>query len=329
MYNIFFGFEHKWLQNKQKFFSAVGCIALFLLICIQPAQAEVKVRNGVLLTIDMQNSTVRQVLTSIEKQSEYTFFYYDNAVDVDRRVRISVTDKPIGLVLDELFKGTDSQYTINEKQIYIRRVNDTRVNAAPQTPQQKRRITGVVLDQEGETIIGANIVESGTINGIVTDLDGSFSLNVSNDAVIQISYIGYLAQEIPVDGKTKMDIVLVEDSKTLDDLVVVGYGVLKKRNVVGAVETLSGDAIENRPNPNITRSLQGQIPGLNIVQVDGKPGHEGRVSIRGQSTNFKARKEGGGEHSNTLGQGGSALVLIDGAEGHLSSVNPDDISNIS
>ncbi|MDD3968543.1 MAG: TonB-dependent receptor [Proteiniphilum sp.] len=331
MYNIFFNFEHKWLQNKQRFYAAAGCIVLFLMLCIQPAQAaEVKADSGLLFNLDMQNSTVRQVLSAIEKQSDYTFFYYDNAVDVNRRVTIKLTDKPIGELLDELFKGTNSQYTINKNQVYIRRVDAPRANVAPQaTQQQKRRITGVVVDQVGETVIGANVVEKGTTNGTVTDLDGSFSLNVSNDAVIQISYIGFLAQEIPVAGKTKLEIVLVEDTKTLEDLVVVGYGVLKKRNVVGAIENLSGEAIENRPNPNITRSLQGQIPGLNIVQVDGKPGHEGRVSIRQQNTNFKARREGGGEHSNTLGQGGSALVLIDGAEGDLSSVNPDDIANIS
>lgn len=305
MYNIFFNFEHKWLQNKQRFYAAAGCIVLFLMLCIQPAQAaEVKADSGLLFNLDMQNSTVRQVLSAIEKQSDYTFFYYDNAVDVNRKVTIKLTDKPIGELLDELFKGTNSQYTINKNQVYIRRVDALRANVAPQaTQQQKRRITGVVVDQVGETVIGANVVEKGTTNGTVTDLDGSFSLNVSNDAVIQISYIGFLAQEIPVAGKTKLEIVLVEDTKTLEDLVVVGYGVLKKRNVVGAIENLSGEAIENRPNPNITRSLQGQIPGLNIVQVDGKPGHEGRVSIRQQNTNFKARREGGGEHSNTLGQG--------------------------
>lgn len=329
MYNYFFKGEHKSPFNNQRFFSVVGCIALLLLFGIQPARADVGKGNGALFTLNMENSTVREVLTAIEKQSDYTFFYYDNAVDVNRKVSVNITEKPVDVVLGELFKGTDNQYTITGKQVYIRRVNATQKDKIEKSQQQKRLLTGTIIDQEGEPIIGANIIEKGTTNGTVTDIDGTFSLSVSDNAVLQISYIGYLPQEIPVSGRTKLDIVLVEDTQTLDEVVVVGYGVLKKRNVVGAIENLSGDAIENRPNPNITRSLQGQIPGLNIVQVDGKPGHEGRVSIRQQNTSFKARRIGGGEHSNTLGQGGSALVLIDGAEGDLSSVNPDDIANIT
>jgi TonB-dependent Receptor Plug Domain. len=111
--------------------------------------------------------------------------------------------------------------------------------------------------------------------------------------------------------------------------VVVGYGTLKKRSVIGAVAEIKGEDILDRPNATITRSLQGMIPGLNIVPTDGKPNHGGGITIRSQSTSFKARREGGGEYSNTLGQGGGALIIIDGVEGDLNTVNPEDIESIS
>lgn len=316
MYNNYFNFEHKWLQNKQRFYAAAGCIVLFLMLCIQTAQAvEVKTDSGLLFNLDMQNSTVRQVLSAIEKQSDYTFFYYDNAVDVNRRVTIKATDKPIEQLLNELFEGTNSQYTIKENQVYIKRVETPRENVAPQaTQQQKRRITGVVVDQEGETVIGANVVEKGTTNGTVTDLDGSFSLNVSNDAVIQISYIGYLAQDITVEGKNSLEVVLVEDTQTLDDLVVVGYATMKKRDLVGAVEQVNSEVIANRPTANLARSLQGEVAGLNISFNDSKPSRSTTLNVRGETS---------------IGAGGSTLILIDGVEGNLSSVNPQDVESVS
>jgi len=148
------------------------------------------------------------------------------------------------------------------------------------------------------------------------------------DAMLLFSYIGYRNQEELVGQRTQIDVTMQEDQLMMDEVVVVGYGTLKKRNIVGAVENLAGDAVENRPNADITRSLQGQIPGLNIVQTDGKAAHGGQVTIRGVNNSFKARVNDG-QKENKLGQGGSALVLIDGAEGDMSSVNPDDIASIS
>lgn len=285
--------------------------------------------------IELKNNsiTVGQLINEIERQTDYLVVYSNREIDTKREVDFRQSSDKVSSYLNTAFSNTDigynfeNDYIILSKKAQQNKADITRLMEV--TQQQTKTITGKVTDEDGEPVIGANIIEKGTTNGTVTDIDGTFSLNIGKDAILQVSYIGYLGQDIPIAGKTKLEIVLKEDARTLDDVVVVGYGVLKKRNIVGAVENLGGDAIENRPNPNITRSLQGQIPGLNIVQVDGKPGHEGRVSIRQQNTSFKARKIGGGEHNNSLGQGGSALVLIDGAEGDLSSINPDDIANIS
>lgn len=194
----------------------------------------------------------------------------------------------------------------------------------------QKTINGVVVSKEdNEPVIGASMVIKGTTNATLTDIDGKFTIKANDGDILVCSYIGYKPQEITIKDQTSLNITLEENTKVLDEVVVVGYGVLKKRNIVGAIENMAGEDLENRPSPTVGRSLQGQIPGLNIVQVDGKPGHQGQITIRGQNTSFRARKIGGGEHKNDLGQGGGALILIDGAEGDFASVNPNDIANIS
>jgi len=189
-------------------------------------------------------------------------------------------------------------------------------------------VKGVVRDAAGNPMIGVTVTIKGTLVGVSTGVDGGYAIPADGNATLLFSYIGYRPHEEVVGRRTQIDVTMQEDELVMDEVVVVGYGTLKKRNIVGAVENLSGDAVENRPNANITRSLQGQIPGLNIVQVDGKADHAGEVTIRGVNNTFKARVSGG-EKTNKLGQGGGALVLIDGAEGDMGSVNPDDIASIS
>lgn len=184
-----------------------------------------------------------------------------------------------------------------------------------QTIQNGRKVTGVVKDSKGETIIGVNVVEKGTTNGTITDVDGNFSLTVKDGATLRISFIGYMAQDVVVGTKTKFSVVLQEQTEKLDEVVVVGYGEQKRKNVVGAVEQVSGKILENRSNPNVVRSMQGEIPGLTIKMVDGKPSRGADIQIRGSV--------------NSIGSGGSALVLIDGVEGDLTAVNPDDVASIS
>src|SRR5690554_1423015 len=127
------------------FFSIAGCVVLFLLFGIQAIRADVGQENDKLLTLNMKNHTVRQVLTAIEEQSDYTFFYYDNAVDVNRKVTINVVNQPIETVLDQLFKGTDSDYTITDKQVYIKRVGEKAEKTAT-SKRQQRTLTGTVID---------------------------------------------------------------------------------------------------------------------------------------------------------------------------------------
>ena len=175
-------------------------------------------------------------------------------------------------------------------------------------------LTGSIVDESGIPVIGANIVEKGTTNGTVTDIDGNFSIQVSAHSVLNVSYIGYVSQEIRVEGNKTLNVVLKEDSQSLDEVVVVGYGTQKKVNLTGAVEQVTSEVFDNRSVANATQALQGSIPNLNLQITDGKPTRTASFNVRGTTS---------------IGQGGNALVLIDGVEGDPSMLNPNDIASVS
>lgn len=184
--------------------------------------------------------------------------------------------------------------------------------------QQKKSITGTVADGTGEPIIGASVLEAGTSNGTITDLDGKFSLTTAADATLQISYIGYNTEKVSVSGKTVLTIILKDDAKLIDEVVVVGFGTQKKVNLTGSVGTVNAEALEARPVANAVQALQGLVPGLNISTSGngGELNNSKSINVRGTGT------IGDGSNSNPL-------VLIDGMEGDLNTINPQDIENIS
>lgn len=180
---------------------------------------------------------------------------------------------------------------------------------------QQKRVTGVVRDESGETVIGANVMEVGTLNGTVTDVDGAFALTVSNSAVLKISYMGYKTQEVSVSGKTALAITLSEDSEMLEEVVVVGYGAQKKESVVGAISQVSSKELLKSPAANISQAIAGKIPGVITTQTSGAPGSDDvSIYIRGIAT---------------FAGDGQPLVLVDGVERSFSQIAPDDIETIS
>lgn len=181
---------------------------------------------------------------------------------------------------------------------------------------QQQLVTGTVIDTTGEPIIGASVIEKDTSNGVITDLNGQFSLSVKPNAILKISYMGYTTQEIKVPPSGTMEIRMKEDTQLLDELVVVGFGTQKKVNLTGAVGTLAAEELKERPVANVTQALQGLIPGLNIDVSAGSLESRPSINVRGTTT---------------IGQGssGSPLILVDGMEAELHSINPQDIANIS
>ena len=186
----------------------------FTLLCIIHISANTYAQTTQ-VSVDVKNGTFYDVVKQVEKQSEYLFFYNSKDIPNDLPVSLQKTKSNITVILDYLVEKYDLSYKIDDRQIFLTK------NAVVQQ-QQGKRITGIVKDPNGEPIIGANVMEKGTTNGVVTDIDGKFMLTVSEKAVVQISYIGYLGQDISVGSRTDFSIILKEDSQNLEEVVVVG-----------------------------------------------------------------------------------------------------------
>lgn len=266
-------------------------------------------------SIHKQNSSISEVFKEIEKKSDFTFFFNDNQINVKQKVSVSANNASIEDVLAQVLQNTGYNYQIIDKQILIK-VSDKEVMAVPSVAQSDKKITGMVLDATGMPVIGANVMVKGTTNGTITDMDGKFSLDVEEGATLVVSYIGFSNQEIKVGNQTSLSITLKEDSKALDELVVVGYGTQKKVNLTGSVATVDNKALSERPTANVSSLLQGQVPGLQVTQGTGQPGAEGTsMQLRGMGTFSSA--------------GTAPMVLVDGVAGDLSSLSPNEIESIS
>jgi TonB-linked SusC/RagA family outer membrane protein len=283
---------------------------LLLIVIIFQAEANSLYSQSAKVSLNMKNATIEDVLNAIENESEFYFLYNSKLIDVDRKVNINVKSESIESVLKSLFGTTDVICKMEDRQIILSKKEFTKLP----TQQQGKRIQGIIRDENGEPVIGANVVEKETANGAITSINGDFSLNVSENAVLQISYIGYITQEVRVGTITFLDIILQEDSRFLDEVVVVGYGIQKKANLTGAVSSVSTDEMGKRQVGQTSLALQGLVPGLSITQRSGQPGADGgTISIRGKTT---------------LGNN-EALILVDGVELGIDNVDPSLIESIS
>ena len=199
-------------------------LSVFLLVCsIGLAQAADSYAQKATVSLEMRNQTVKEVLDEIEEQSDFSFFFNIKHVDLQRRVSVVVDKSDIFKVLETVFAGTDVRYSVVDRKIIL-----STERPKVQQIKEEKKVTGVVKDQNGEPIIGANVSVKGTTLGTITGIDGDFVLDVPENAVIQVSYIGYVSQELRSGGKNRLDIVLKEDTQALEEVVVVGYGVQKK-----------------------------------------------------------------------------------------------------
>jgi len=287
---------------------------ILLFTCVFCSLAESSYSQNARVTINKRSVTLKEVLNDIEKQTDYLFIYNEK-VNANEKVSVRAKHESVSKVLKETLREKGLDYSMEGNHIIIASVEKTKEIAdAASLQQQKKRITGTVADMNGEPIIGANIVEEGSAsNGIITDVDGYFSLNVEENAIIRISYIGYHEQEINTAGKTNFEIILQEDTKSLEEVVVVGYGVQKKKLITGATIQVNGDDLTKLSTTSALSALQSQAPGVNITQSSGMPGEGFKVTVRGIGT-----------------IGNSApLYVIDGvAGGDINTLNPSDIESI-
>ena len=267
------------------------------------------------VTLSANNVKVKQALTLITKQTGLSFAYSNQVVNLDRTISIQADNQDLTFVMDKIVEGTDLAYEISNDKIFL-----FAKNAAPSSAtkngvhQQNKLITGTVTDKNGEPIIGANIVVKGTTLGTITDLDGNYSLEVPANAVLQVSYIGYNTQTIPVNNQKTINVKLQEDSKNLDEVIVIGYGTQKKSDVSGSVATVTGEKLAKLPTANAENALEGAAPGLNVDYSNGgAPGEKPDLQVRGM----------------TSLSSNAPLVIIDGVPGDMSYLNPEDIKTMS
>jgi len=260
------------------------------------------------ISISMENIKVERVLAEITQQTGFSVAYSKQIVDVDRKVSIHFTDAVISEVLDKLIEKTSLAYEVKDNKIYLFDKKLDPGNVIRQ--QQNKQINGIVRDPLGEPIIGANVVEKGTTNGTITDLDGKYSLMVGSGAVIQISFIGYTTKESKVGNQSVINISLSENVEALDDVVVVAYGTMKKESLTGAVAAIRNDDIITTKNESLVNMLAGKLPGVRIKQNSAEPGaFDSNIQIRGM---------------------GDPLIIIDGVpRDNMAKLDGNEIESIS
>ncbi|MCK9414699.1 MAG: carboxypeptidase-like regulatory domain-containing protein, partial [Prolixibacteraceae bacterium] len=265
-------------------------ITSFLFSCNLCVHADTINSQNIRVTLNKSNEKLENILNEIENQTELLFIYNKN-INVNKKVSVNVKEQPLPQVLKSLL-GESVTYKLEGSYILL---SENDGQPATQGVQQNKSINGKVQDPNGESIIGANVVEKGTSNGTITDIDGNFTLSLQKpNAVLQISYIGYTTQEVRIGSASSLTIKLVEDSETLDEVVVVGYGVQKRASVTGSVASLQSKEITTVKTPNVSNALAGKLPGLRAVQRSGAPGDDASsIDIRGF---------------------GNALVIVDGVE---------------
>ena len=286
-----------------------GLLALLaMILCFS---ANTVLAQGKPVSIDVKNASVEQILSQIERQSGYKFSYRNSIMDRTQDITLKMDLVRVEDVLQAILPAKGLQYNIaSENSIVITRVSDVR---SVQTPSQKR-ITGNITDEKGEAIIGANIQIKGTSTGTITDFDGKFEMEAPVNATLLISYIGYLNQSVEIGDKSVINIKLKEDTKMLDEVVVVGYGTQKKVNLTGSVSMINADDLNSRPVSTVSGGLQGLLSGVTVINRSGQPGaNNTSIRIRGLGTIGNA----------------NPLVLVDGVEGDMNTLNPEDIQSVS
>ena len=283
-------------------------IVLFLFVFISGVFAGNANSQETKVSISKNNKPIREILGEIERQTDYLFVYSEKEVDVNQRKTVNVSQQRVADVLSSLFRSTNVGYAMEGHNIMLM-AKTTQTDAA----QQKRHITGVVKDIKGETIIGANIMIKGTGTGVSTNIDGEFSIEAAAGDELIVSFIGYLTQTIKIDSQKTLNIKLLEDTKTLEEVVVVGYTVQTKSAVTGSV--VKADKLKDVNTLEVGSMLQGKVSGVYVSGSSGEPGHASKIRIRGKGT---------------LNSSVSPLWVVDGViVGEDPGLNPNEIDNIS
>jgi len=258
-------------------------------------------------TLSGDNVSIRDVLANVESKSEFRFFFNNALVNLDQRVSYRIEEGTILELLDQVLQKNGIQYEIKDRTIILSPKSSDEPGTAA---QQKRSVSGRVTNSSGSPLPGVTIVIEGTTQGTITDPQGNYTLpNVPGNATLQFSFVGMKTQEIAISGKTAIDVMMVDETVGIEEVVAVGYGTQKKVNLIGSVVDVKNDRFVNTPVANISSSLAGKLPGIVAIQRSGEPGQDAAsISIRGF---------------------GSALTIVDGVEQSFDQIDPNEIESIS
>lgn len=254
-------------------------------------------------TFSTKNATIEEILNSVEEQSEFKFFFQREQVDVTEKVNLEIKDSRVENVLDKMFENRDVKYKVYDNNLII---------LVPKAQENKKGISGTVKDQSGLSLPGVNITVKGSTNGTMTNSDGTYTIDVKQGDVLMFAFVGYKTQEVTVGSQSVVDVVMQEDIEGLDEVVVVGYGTMKKSDLTGAVASVKSEKINKVAASNPAAALQGQVAGVVVTNVGGGPGAGATVKIRGISSINNS----------------DPLYIIDGVPGSFYMVNPEDIESI-
>lgn len=292
----------------KQIFRIMRISTFLLMVCVFCSYAGNAHSQNAKVSIRMNNVKLDKILNEIENQTDYLFIY-NNQVDINKITSVKVKNEAVAQVLDRILSGTGINYELEGTHIIL----TTEAIKDLHAQQQAKTVTGTVTDVSGEPIIGANIRIKGTTTGTITDIDGNFSIKAEPQSVIEVSYIGYLTQETVINNQKSIRFLLKEDTKTLDEVVVIGYGVQKKADLTGSVANINTEKLNTQSNANIGQALQGKIAGVDIVSQGGAPGSGTRIMVRGISTLNNA----------------SPLYIVDGMYmNSIDHINPNDIASI-
>lgn len=274
-------------------------ITLFL--CISGLFAETY-SQSTRINLSMSNVKTSEIISAIEKQTDYLFVYVEKEVDLDRQATLMSKNQTVEEALSDLFEDSDIVYTLEGKNILLKS------KSLNEKQQDQRKVTGIITDEKGEPIVGANIVQKGTSNGTVTDVEGRFTMELPKNATLLVSYIGYEPVEMKVDSRNSYIIKLHEDTESLEEVVVIGYGTTKKKDLTGAVARISSNDFKAQPVQNVSEMLRGNAPGV-AVKTNG----DGSTVIRVRG-------------SNSLNGDNDPLYVVDGVP--MGSYSPNDVESI-
>ena len=292
----------------KQIFRIMRISTFLLMVCVFCSYAGNAHSQNAKVSIRMNNVKLDKILNEIENQTDYLFIY-NNQVDINKITSVKVKNEAVAQVLDKILSGTGINYELEGTHIIL----TTEAIKDLHAQQQAKTVTGTVTDVSGEPIIGANIRIKGTTTGTITDIDGNFIIEAEPQSVIEVSYIGYLTQETVINNQKSIRFLLKEDTKTLDEVVVIGYGVQKKADLTGSVANINTEKLNTQSNANIGQALQGKIAGVDIVSQGGAPGSGTRIMVRGIGTLNNA----------------SPLYIVDGMYmNSIDHINPNDIASI-